>query len=275
MTAAGLNTSEAKCYRALLQLPQAKPSELAKIVGETRTNCYKILDNLTTLKLVERIESGPTYRFRAANPARLLELARERRRSQEQAERQLEVDVQGLLASYTKLHGQPGVRYYTGKEGTLEIFEDQLTTGKPIHFLYTVAGIEYYSYHKMHDLHMRTAKAGIKRYGLTPDNVYAFRDFMAGDKDSLLSRTWLAAQDYTAPVEWGAYGDKVYIISFQEEAFAMTIESPAIAEAFRQIFRLIEQGQYAKESYASLPKLAGSQMLPSRGQQETGGDTTP
>lgn len=252
----GLSETEMQCYRALLEAEDYKPSELAKIVNQTRTNCYKILDRLETNKLVERVNKSATLRYRAVHPARLLQLAQERRAAQAAAEQDLERSVESMINSYAKTHEQPGVRHFAGREEIREIFADQVKVGKPIHFIHTIAGIDFYTYEQMHDIRMMAVNAGIPRYALTPDTHLAHANYQAADKHALLTRTWMRDTDYTAPVEWGAYGDKTYIVSYGSEAMGMTIESPQIAEAFRQMFAMMERGQRAQSWYKELPRLA-------------------
>ncbi len=256
LEAAGLNTLEAKCYMALLDAESVKPSELAKIVNLSRTNCYKILDKLSAYNLVERIKNKGTLHYRAAHPSRLLQLAHEKKQEQIRAEQELEVHVQTLLSSYAKTHEQPGVRYFTGKEEIKDIFVDQVKTGKPIHFIHTIAGIDFYTYEQMHVLRMMAVNAGLPRFALTPDTKLAHANYKEADKHALLTRTWMEENDYTAPVEWGVYGDKTYIISYGEEAMGMTIESTEIAASFRQLFRMLDRGQRSQPWYQELPRLA-------------------
>ena len=56
LSAAGLNETEANVYQTLLSKKLWKPSDLAKSVGETRTNIYKILDRLVELGLASRLK---------------------------------------------------------------------------------------------------------------------------------------------------------------------------------------------------------------------------
>lgn len=53
--------------------------------------------------------------------------------------------------------------------------------------------------------------------------------------------------DYTAPVQFQAYGDKVAIIAFGETEMATIINSPVIAEATRQILKLLMK--FYQENY--------------------------
>lgn len=256
LTAAGLTTTEANCYQALLEKREWKPAELAKYVHETRTNCYKILDKLVTLKLATRFDKDKKLHYRATSPARLIELAHEHRAARERAEKELELQAQSLMNTYFKSHEQAGIRYFQGKDGIQEIFEDLANTKKPIHFMHTIAGINYYGFDAMHELRMLAVNAGVPRRALTPDTELATQDYATTDALVHLKRTWLRQTDYTAPVEWGVYDDKMYLISYGTEAMGIIIESPQIAAAFKEVYFLLERGQKALPDYDELPKLA-------------------
>lgn len=257
LSAAGLSVTEAKTYRTLLSRQQWLPSELAKSVNETRTNVYKILDKLVEYKLAVRLENTKKLRFKAVNPARLLELAREYRLRQERAERSLELQAQDLMADYVKVHEQPGVTYYQGRAEIGKIFEAIAASAEEVVFIHTLAGIDFYSFEVLHDLRMLAVKSGVSRRALTPDNSEATSNYAESDPHMLLQRTWLKPNDYTAPVEWGAFEDKLYVISYGQEAMGMVIENQQIATSFKQLFGLIERGQHLLPNYDQLPKLAG------------------
>ena len=69
-----------------------------------------------------------------------------------------------------------------------------------------------------------------------------------------LERTWYLQEDYTAPVEWSVYGNKVSVISFGQEVIGMVIDSPQIAESLRQIFGMLDEGLKRRPGYNKLPK---------------------
>jgi hypothetical protein len=52
------------------------------------------------------------------------------------------------------------------------------------------------------------------------------------------------------------YGDKLAILSYGHEAIGMIIESPQIAEGFRQLLDLAEEGLKSRKNYDQLPRLA-------------------
>lgn len=256
LSAAGLSQTEAKAYRALLSQEKWQPSELAKIVGESRTNMYKVLDALVGIGLAEKFDHHKKLHYKATNPTRLLQLAREARERQETAEKELELHSQALLREYIKVQEQPTVRFYQGEKELKEIYLDQVRTKEPIYIIRPDHNIDAYDFGYLSDIKRMAQRAGIKRYAITPDREKAPKNYKESDPFMLLDRTWIPAGIYTAPVEWNAYGDKLAIMSFGNEAIGMIIDSPQIAESFRQLYRLLEKGLRSQPGYEELPKKA-------------------
>lgn len=255
-SAAGLNITEAKTYKTLLTKKQWLPSELAKSVSETRTNMYKILDGLVAIGLAERLTEQKKLHYRATNPSHLLELARAQRITQENAQKQLEVNAQELMAQYIKTYEQPGISYYQGLSQITHIFEAMSKAKTDITFVHTRAGDDFYGFEAMHNLRMLAVNNSVKRRALTPDTDIATSDYETFDPTVLLQRTWLRQKDYSAAVEWGTFDDKLYIISYGQEALGIVLQSKPIAQAFRQLFDLMENGQRAQPWYKRLPEQA-------------------
>ncbi len=253
LTAAGLTETEATCYQALLEKSEWKPAELAEFVHETRTNCYKILDKLVALNLATRFDKDKKLHYRAASPTRLVELAHENRAAREQAEKELELHAQSLMNAYFKSQEQPGVRYFQGKDGIGTIFKEIAKSKTEVVFMNTKSGLHFYNHKIIHDFRMLAPLAGVSRRALSEDMAEAPKDYKTTDPLVLLQRTWYAQGDYTAPVEWGVYDDKLYVISYGQEAIGIVIESPQITTAFRQVFNMLDRGQRALPDYQDMP----------------------
>ncbi len=256
LSAAGLTPTESSCYSALLEKEDWKPSELAKYVNLTRTNCYKILDRLVERNLAERFDKHKVLHYRGRNPAHLLQLAREERLSREKSEKELEINAQDLINKYFQVHEQAGIRYFQGKDELKDIYLDQVKSNKPIYIIRPNYNMDIYDFGFMSEIRHMARKAGIQRYAITPDRPKAPKNYRESDPFMLLERTWLPAGDYKSPVEWNAYGDKVAIMSFGNEAIGMIIESPQIAESVRELYRLLEKGLRNLPGYDALPKHA-------------------
>ena len=256
LTGAGLNKTEAQVYETLISKKEWKPADLAKSVGESRTNIYKILDKLVNYKLAIKINNKKVFYYKAVNPTRLLDIARENRKKQEKNEQDLEHASKILLKNYITKHEQPGVMFYQGKSEISKIFVEASKAKTDVCFIHTDKGIDFYGFDVMHGLRNLAPKAGVKRRALTPDVKRGTKDYKLKDPMVLLERTWLDNNDYTAPVEWGVFDNKLYIISYGQEAFGLTIESNQIAEAFRQLFKIIETKQRLQVNYDKLPVYA-------------------
>lgn len=256
LSAAGLSSTEANTYKTLLTKKEWLPAELAKNVGESRTNIYKILDNLTELGLAEKYDKNKKIHYKATHPSHLLSLAQVQRAKVLEAEKILETNAQSLLSDFIKIHEQPGVRYLFGLDGIREAYEDQAKDGNTVYFLLSPKAIEYFGFEEMHSLRMIAVNAGVQRIAITPDNKRAPKNYQKADAQFLLSRTFIKDTDYTAPTEWGVYGNKVYIITFGDDAMAMIIDSPSIAEGLRQLLTLITTWQKRLPEYAELPLIA-------------------
>ncbi len=256
LSAAGLTPTEAKCYTALLNKKDWKPAELAKFVRETRTNCYKILDNLVSYKLAERFDKDKKLHYRATNPSRLLQLARDQRARREQADKQLELNAQNLMHTYVTTNEQADVRYFQGEVEISQVFKEIANAKEEVVFVHTKAGVDFYGFKAMHNLRMRAPQAGVQRRALTPDFSGAPTDYEQTDPLVLLKRTWVDKDAYTAPVEWGAFDNKLYIISYGKEALGLIIDSEQIAGSFKQLFGIMERGQRLLPDYETLPRFA-------------------
>ncbi len=256
LSAAGLSVTESAIYETMLSKKEWLPAELAKESNESRTNIYKILDKLNNLQLVEKYKKDNKLNYRATNPNRLLQLAFEKKQAFNQAELELETTSQDLIKKYIKNNEQPGVRFFIGKNQIKEIYQDQVKQNKEILFVLSPKAIDYYGYSEMHKLRMLAVDAKIPRRAIVPDNSKATKNYQETDRNYLLTRTWLGKYDYSAPLEWGVYGDKTYFIAFGEEALGLIIESSAMADGMKQMFNLIDKLQRSTSDYNNLPRIA-------------------
>lgn len=235
----GLNPTQGKAYTAVITSGQITPPQLATKIGITRTNAYEVLDQLLQLGVIERLE-GKKLIYRALNPVALEQLAERKRHDALAHEQKLRAAMPELLNYFYTFSEQPGVRFFQGKQGITDVYEDMLRTRQTIYFLRTTADDPFMSIDFYKRFHQQRTKLGITSVALMP-KVGDASDPVSMDP-GLFTRTWFRPEDYTAPVEIAVYGNKVSMISFGEEAMATIIESPQIAEAMRQIMQLLARG---------------------------------
>lgn len=236
---AGLTDSQAKGYLALIEHGALTPAELAEKTGESRTNGYMICEKLEALGLAAK-KDGHKAVYSACHPSALEALAEKRRKVLVRNELEVKQGLSPLIDLYYKLREEPGARTLQGIDGIKEVFNDVIRTGKDVYFLRTPADIrtlpdEFFQAHQKD-----RAARGVQTYALTPLSEHARRAIKQGlDEDNSFHRTFYPSDAYTEPVEIQAYGDKLALIAYGETQMATIITSPPIAEAIRQLFRLL------------------------------------
>jgi predicted transcriptional regulator len=252
----GLSESLAAAYLVLLQNGKLRPPELAELTNETRTNSYSLLDKLVELKLAKKVKDGKKVLYEVEHPAAFERFIQRQRDEALERERLAKDSLPELLNMYQLNSERPGVRYYQGKKGIIEIYKEQVREGKHIEYIRTRADIDFLGFRFTHSLRVMAPDAGVTRHVFSPDSPEVPINWQESDNEYKLTRTWFKPQDYTAPVEWSVFGNKVAAISFGKEAVGMVIDSPQIAESFRQIFTLLDEGLRRRDGYNSLPKRA-------------------
>ncbi len=237
---AGLTESQAKGYLALIEHGALTPAELAEKTDESRTNGYMICEKLEKLGLATK-KDGKQAIYTAAHPSTLETLAERRRKVVQRNEQEVKQGINPLIDLFYASTEQPGTRTLQGIEGIKSVYDDTLRVKtKEIYLLRTTAdevdlGIDY-----LDNYRNSRAVANIHTYALTPDTPIARKHQTSGeDNRALFHRTILTKGMYTAPVEINVYDDKVALITYGESQMATIITSPPIAEAMRQIFRLL------------------------------------
>ncbi len=238
----GLSKSQALTYLRLVEKGELSPPEVAELTGESRSNAYMILRKLERLGLVEKLEKSKKISYQPLNPIALEQLAEKRKQEASLVESQIKHSMPQALSYFYSFTEKPGIRLLQGVEGLKEIYTDTLRTRKDIYFLRTPAevqtlGDEYFNLYKK-----KRADLGIKTYAFTQDTPAA-RRFSQEDKVNKMVRTWLKPAAYDAPVEINIYGDKVAFLAYGEDIMGVIIQNPPIAEAMRQVFRLMGQRQ--------------------------------
>jgi sugar-specific transcriptional regulator TrmB len=240
----GLTRSQAKAYMALVRCGSLTPPALAKLIGESRTNSYMVLDRLVELGLAKKLEKNNKFSYHVENPIALEKLAVKARNIALEKEKEIKDAMPTLLNYFYTYSEQPGVRFFQGKDGIKEIYDDVLRTGQTVYLLRSLYDqdlmtLDFYIKYKA-----RRAKLGIKTVMLSPSNDKKAWN-PATDERYNLDRIQLPPGSYTGSVELSIYGDKTSLISFGTEAIGTIIESPQIAEAMRQLFALAQTGATA------------------------------
>ena len=241
---AGLNDAQSEIYSCLLKDGVMSPSTLATHTSQSRENCYAIAKKLVELGLVEQTGDKKAS-YRVLNPSALEVLAEKRRKAVAKNEKYVKDNISSLLDIFYANNEMPGARTLEGKEGLEEVYRDILRVKKDVYFLRTNADESFWhdngeNYDFLEQYREQRTLLGIKTYALTPVTPKAVKRTRSGKDNAWnFERTWMPKDDYTAPAEVWVYGDKVAICTYGETQISTIIASPAIAEAMRQILKII------------------------------------
>ncbi len=268
LTNTGLTEAQAKAYAALIEHSPITPPELSEQIGESRTNTYKILDQLEELGLARKDDIKKKIHYWALNPSALFDVVEKELSEVELKRRKVEASMSSLQEAYLEHNERPGVRHFQGVQGLKAIYDDQIREGKEVVYLRATSDIRGFADNELHLIRNKFPANNIPRRAITQDRELPNPEpgpripIAQSDELMQLSRTWIDECDYDAPVEWSAYGDKLSIISFGDEVMGMIIESPQIAEGFRQMFKMLDEGIRRRPDYHEMPRNVKTTAMP-------------
>lgn len=251
LIATGLNAVQAQAYALLIERGSVSPPQLAESLKLSRSNAYKVLDQLVGLRLAKRKEVKKKYIYFPDNPMALTDLVAEQRNIATVRENAVKGVLKNLLAAYHSHTEQPAVQVVTGRDKVVDAYRQQIMQLEPIYFIRSRADIPIMGFDVMHEVRTMPANHDVRRYGITP-SFGSGGAYSEGDKRSNLKRTWVRQQDYDAPVEWSISGSSLLIVLFGDEPHAITITNPLIADAFLQLWRMLDSCLRAMSYYSDL-----------------------
>lgn len=255
----GLSQSQARAYRALVLRKSLRPTQLAKLTGESRTNCYALLDRLVELDLASKTDENKKFTYYPASPLALKMLLEKHLQKTEHQIQELDRRLPQMLSDYHTGGEQPKVRHYKGRKELEEMYVKQMEEpGRYLHFIRSKADVPYFGLPKMHEIRMLAPKYKKRRIGVTPIVFYSKADPRKDAKSGGLKRAWLKGEEYTAPVEWAVSGNTVQAIVLEGEGYGVSITHPEVAESFRQIMQLLFDYIKRNPDYKNLPKFPES-----------------
>lgn len=240
---AGLSEPQAKIYRCLLENGAMAPAELAVATDLSRENCYAVAKRLAELGIIEQTDDKK-MKYRVLNPSALETLAEKRRKIMAKNEKFVKDNLSSLLDIFYANNEMPGARTLEGIEGIKEVYNDNLRVKKDIYLIHTINNSDLGHDDDMNSFirNYRDSRPllGIHTYALTPATKHKLKRFSTvRDQATNFHRIWMPEEDYAMPVEIQAYGDKVALITIGETQMATIITSPVIAEAMRQILKIM------------------------------------
>ncbi len=226
----GIAGKRARLYLAALELGESPVQKVAEKAGVTRTTAYDLLGRLVREGLVSRVDKDGRAHIAAEDPARLLSVLDDRRRTAEE-----------LLPELRALHGasspRPRIRFYEGRDGintvlydTLRCRSKQLDGILSMTDLFQVPGRaemeQYVAARIAAGVHLRVVRSREKDVGadVWPSRRADLRELRYAPEGSVFTMT-----------TW-TYDDKVSVIASRREHFGLIVESAEFAEMQKHLF---------------------------------------
>lgn len=231
----GFSLKEARVYRALLELGRGTVSEIARNAGVNRTTGYDILDSLVGKGLAKTSGKEPKQEYAAEPPEKIIDLLEARI---EKTKSLLE-EVKDLVPQLKSIHNignRPRVRFYEGKEGLMEVYEDTLTSTEEIRAFATVDDMHRALPNYFPAYYKRRAKKGIKIRAIIPKTPVAL-ERISHNKEELRESALIPPDKFYFSPEINIYDNKVMIASWREN-LGIIIESAEIADSLKKIYEL-------------------------------------
>lgn len=235
LRSAGLTENEARVYLTLLEMGQSTVTQIAKSAKVTRTSAYAILDQLAGKKLVSVLGKEPKKEYSAESPENLREIIKGKL---EETQKLLNIADQ-LVPELKSLHNitrRPKVRFYEGKEGLQEVYEDTLTSHGPILAFASVEHTEGTLPKYFPKYYKRRAAKKIPIRAIFPESKESL-ELSKRDREELRTTVFIPEAEYSFSPEINIYDNKVMIASWKEN-LGIILESQEIANALKKIFEL-------------------------------------
>ncbi len=219
----GLTKNEAKVYVALVDNGSIKAGLLTRKTGIHRRNVYDAIEMLIQKGLVSYIKENNVMIYSAVEPSRLLEIIKEK-----------EDNVKSILSEleqkFNFIQSKKETVFYRGKQALKAIFDDQIKEGKEILVLgacpFAKDIVKYY---------FQKYDSERKRKNIKVKAVFISK---VSEKIPLSEIKYLPTQ-FNSPTATNIYGNKVAIILWTEEPFAILINQKEIADSYRNYFSIM------------------------------------
>lgn len=233
----GLTKDESMTYLAGLELGPATILEIARRAGLNRTTLYSVVGRLIEKQLFIKSIMGRRVLYIAEPPEKIISILKDRLAQFGDLLPEL------LLLSRGGVY-KPKIKYYEGFEGIRSIYLNSLNSKERT--LFAFVGVEHLikKSKKLHDFwdgEYRASRLEKNIFGkiIVPDNVEG-RIFKDKDNKSNRETRMIPANNYNFEGEVLMFDDVVCFISYSEnEEFALSLESKAIAKTLKMIWRVV------------------------------------
>ncbi|MBI2444671.1 MAG: hypothetical protein HYV42_05550 [Candidatus Magasanikbacteria bacterium] len=250
LTDLGLGQNEAKLYEILVATPDATIPLLQKTSPFSRPMLYYILQSLEQYELVEAKQVGKKTVYNAAQPERLEEFITDQEKSLRRQREQLKTIIGDLRSAYNLAHNKPGVKFYEGKDGVIQAYEELLELNEPIESIEDKGEMAQF----IPDYYPTFIKKRVERKIFNRVVVPTTNQINTTSAPELRETRTIPVEDFPFSMDIKISGSAVLLTTLKEgQAMAVRIVHPLIAENYKLIFNFFWHHAVRREAAAGLP----------------------
>ncbi|MFH1712645.1 MAG: helix-turn-helix domain-containing protein [Candidatus Jacksonbacteria bacterium] len=217
----GLTDKQAKAYLATLELGSAPVSQISQKAKIPRPTCYDVLESLREQGIASTFIKNKTRWFTVEDPRKMVSLARQKVETLNQAMPELE-------ALWGDAQERPQVRFYQGKDGIKQIFEEILQDGQEIIAFNSVDDLFKTMGKYQLEFVKRRVEAKIPGRLILRDTPKGRERQKLGPKELRLVK--FIPDKYNFHGGMAVFGNKIAYFSFIKDYVAVIIESQELAQ---------------------------------------------
>jgi len=238
----GLNQSEIKIYKRLLDYGELTPPRLAMLTGLTRQNTYAALKTLVNKQLIEDVTNKKKLRYRLLHPNKLNDLINEQIDEKVLVQKAVQASLPEITSQYFLSSKKPGITYFEGLEGIKKIFEDILKA-KPEEVQIFRSVLDEVRLDEFLPGYLnRQVAAGIKTRIISPKVITS--ELLFEDKQLNRVRKYVPEELFKIYTQIEMYNDNVAFMAYKKRLMGFVISSKDVAASLKTVFELVWQADF-------------------------------
>lgn len=238
----GLNQSEVKIYKRLLEYGELTPPRLSELTVLTRQNTYAALKTLAGKNLIEKVSNRKKLLYRPLHPNNLKNLIEKQIEDKLSTQKALQASIPELTSQYFLSSDKPGITYFEGLDGIKKIFE-YILKSKPdeVQIFRSV-----FDKTRLNDYlinYIVRQKNAIKLTRVISPSVVT-PERLQEDKRLNRVRKYIPEELFKINTQIEIYDDNVAFMTYGKRLMGFVISSKDVAESLRTIFELVWQADF-------------------------------
>lgn len=228
----GLTDSEIEVYLDLVKHGESLASEIASRIKISRTYVYDAIQNLIDKGLITYVIKSNRKYFKALEVKKLLEYLDEKTSQLQKQKEEVNKLIKELKVFQKPIKEKPIVEIFEGREGLKTILNDIVKIGKDSIGWGATDRIKNYLpgwFLERYIKEREKKKINLRQLYVQDTEVLK----------SLRAKFKVLPKEFSSPVTFGAYGNRIIIFFWSEIPIVIRIRNKEIADSFRKHFEFL------------------------------------